>query len=652
MAENPKELAAAQKLANEAMKESNDLTRTLGDLLSRNIDKAGKMNKLIENRAKTLESMMGNTEEELGTIEKLKNVQKNISSTESKLAQSRQKSGGFAKGFNQHIERGLKLDLEALNVEEQRIVVDAMREKIYNRLLDVAKKLRNALTIGGILTAGFKILQSFSGTLDTIGKTFGSLNVLGEDLTGSLIDASTEVTNLGFGIDEVNAVTADLASNFGISLDQASQLSAQILDTAKATGLSVDEATNLVGQLKVVAGLSADQSESLIEGTAQLARQAGVAPQRVLKDIAASSETIATFTKDSGENLFEAAVAARQFGLNIDSVAKAARSTLDFQSSLENELQASVLLGQQINLQKARELALDKDLVGFNQELKNQIGDIGDFNELNVFQQEALAKALGYSVTEVSKLASGTQQLSVSGALAAGNFEDISGQSALGNLSQLTGQFKELSKTFLNTLGPVLNDVVGSVNTFLASEENVEKLKGTFRSLANVIGAIVTNIPLIIAGFTAMGTFKFVGALSGLKAITSAMKGQSIIAGLSAIMKGGAMGGPLGIAATVAAAIAGFATFKALSNSVKVDDVAISSGGANVITGPAGTFQLNPNDQVVAGTNLGGSGGSQMDISPLVEAANRTTEAISKLEITAGRGEIRVAMEPSLGGVI
>ena len=76
--------------------------------------------------------------------------------------------------------------------------------------------------------------------------------------------------------------------------------------------------TKLFGTLGQVLGLSQHQSEALIEGTAQLARQAGVAPQQVLKDIAASSETIATFTKEGGQNLFEAAVAARQFGLNIE----------------------------------------------------------------------------------------------------------------------------------------------------------------------------------------------------------------------------------------------------------------------------------------------------------------------------------------------
>ena len=104
----------------------------------------------------------------------------------------------------------------------------------------------------------------------------------------------------------------------------------------------------------------------MIEGTAQLARQAGVAPQQVLKDIAGSSETIATFTKDSGENLFEAAVQARQFGLNIDSVAKAARSSLDIESSINAEIEASVLLGQNLNLQRAREQALADEQFRFD----------------------------------------------------------------------------------------------------------------------------------------------------------------------------------------------------------------------------------------------------------------------------------------------
>ena len=44
------------------------------------------------------------------------------------------------------------------------------------------------------------------------------------------------------------------------------------------------------------------------------------------------------------------------------------------------------------------------------------------------------------------------------------------------------------------------------------------------------------------------------------------------------------------------------------------------------------------------------AGGSEIDINPIIEAQKATTMAISNLALTAGRGEIRVAMEPQMGG--
>ena len=98
-----------------------------------------------------------------------------------------------------------------------------------------------------------------------------------------------------------------------------------------------------------------------------------------------------------------------------------------------------------------------------------------------------------------------------------------------------------------------------------------------------------------------MAAFKFVGMLSGLKAVFAALKGKSLLLALSSILKGGAMGGPIGIAATVAAAIAGYATVRALTKSV--DDFKSGPGGINYMSGPAGAFALNPRDSVLATTN-------------------------------------------------
>ena len=111
----------------------------------------------------------------------------------------------------------------------------------------------------------------------------------------------------------------------------------------------------------------------------QLARQAGVAPQQVLKDIAGSAETVAIFTKDGGKNLLEAAVAARQLGINIDSIAKSARGVLNFEESITKELEASSIDWYSIRFTKARQLSLSKDIAGFEEEIRRQIQQQGDF---------------------------------------------------------------------------------------------------------------------------------------------------------------------------------------------------------------------------------------------------------------------------------
>ena len=124
-----------------------------------------------------------------------------------------------------------------------------------------------------------------------------------------------------------------IATKFGMNVNEAAKLSSKVFDTSKAIGLSVDEGANLFGVLTQTANLSADQAEKLAEGAFQLARQAGVAPNAVLKDIAGSAEEIAGFTKDGGDNIAEAAVQARQMGLSLGTTAKIAKGLLDFESS-------------------------------------------------------------------------------------------------------------------------------------------------------------------------------------------------------------------------------------------------------------------------------------------------------------------------------
>ena len=65
----------------------------------------------------------------------------------------------------------------------------------------------------------------------------------------------------------------------------------------------------------------------------------------------------------------------------------------------------SVLLGRQLNLDKARQLSFMDDQEGMMREILRQVGGEAEFERLKGFQRRALADAVGVDVAELAKLA-------------------------------------------------------------------------------------------------------------------------------------------------------------------------------------------------------------------------------------------------------
>jgi hypothetical protein len=192
----------------------------------------------------------------------------------------------------------------------------------------------------------------------------------------------------------------------GIGDLAAAKMAEHTMDTAKTMGMGVGEAAKLSAILQITSGQSAEQTKNFIKQAGLLAHQSKVAPKKVLADMAESSEEIANFTKGTGQNMVKAAIQARRMGMSLGDLSKSAEGLLNFQSSIQNEMTASVLIGRQINLQRARQLALDGDLAEMGKEILNQVGSEQEFLEMNTIQRKALADAVGVSVAQMSKLVS------------------------------------------------------------------------------------------------------------------------------------------------------------------------------------------------------------------------------------------------------
>lgn len=565
-------LKAAQDLANEAIQSGNELYRDLGRILQGRIAQTqtlGDVNKqIMHNISRQLQS----EKRGLSNDEKRKGLATSLAYAKASLNKLEEKGKG-------NIAKQLELVIKVLEAEEASLDKVERKNEVFDQLVDKAKEFRDSITLAGVFAALTAAAFKFGERLDKIGETFGSLDVMGGNFQRELLASSVEATKLGGGLEDVAAITNTLASDFGMNVDQAAQLSSKVFDTSKAIGLSAAEGANLFGVLTQTANLSAEQAESLAEGAFQLARQAGVAPVAVLQDIASSAEEVALFTEDGGENIAEAAVQARQLGLSLSTTAKIAEGLLDFENSIRAEQEASVLIGRQLNLQRARELALNNDIAGATKEIVNQLGSEAEFNELNAIQRKSLAASIGVSVSELSKLVGQSDKLTLSGAMAASSFEDLLGEEGISTISELTNTFKSLGATLTNSLGPSLMTIVGAFSS-------VVEFAGSVVNKLNELGAIV---PIVGAG------------LSFLAAKSAALAIQGFVAAYSQAAKSGSL---LPFPANIAAIAAGVgAVGAAVLQSKSVDDFKSGPGGINFMSGPAGAFKLNPRDSVLATTN-------------------------------------------------
>ena len=464
-----------------------------------------KKEKEIDTTLKRRQTILNNLESNLDDYIKVKKIEKELDKEINRLI----KSG------RQDLADKYKKEKEIIGVTKGSL----KQQHLSNSLFSLGDELLSGMlgTMKGFInpwTALAALAVAFSGTLDEIGGKFGAVGIQSLDVRNNLMDAQVEATKLGKSMSDVLDATTQLTDNFGVGFSEALKLSSSVVDTSVALGITVTEAGDLIGSFKALAGLSADQATTLAKNVTLLAKASDVAPQQILRDMAGSSETIAEFTDASGTNIARAAIQARKLGISLSDVASSAKSLLDFQSSYQNSLEASVLVGKQINVERMMELSLAGDLEGLQQEQIKQLGTQAEWGKLNVLQREALAKAVGLSVDQAAKLINKEKEaVSLAGQLAGQpGFDELVGEKGISSLTRLTGGLKSLGATLTNSLGPILNIVlkllvgIGKVLEFVLAPFNA-----IFRGINTGLEGVATPTALATGGIVTGPTNALVG---------------------------------------------------------------------------------------------------------------------------------------------
>ena len=434
------------------------------------------------------------------------------------------KAKELAKQKRPILARNYKLAADDVKKQIAKNKLDEKNKEIREKALDaangLAKSLLTQIGLAGGLTAVF---MKFNSLTKAVGENFGAIGMQTPAIKGGLLDASVEATGLGKSISDNIDIVNELTTSFGFGLEESINLSKSVLDTSVALGLSNTEGAKLIGTLSQVSGLSLEASDQFAKQTASLAKQEGVSPVAVLKDIAASSEDIAKFTDGTGENIAKAAIMATKLGTNLGTVAKVAEGLLDFENSITKELEASIMIGRQLNFQKARELALNNDIEGAMADVVSQLGSEEEFTRLNALQRKSLADSIGVGVDELAKFVNNQEKAkTLQDALVGQPFEDLVGDKAIDSISRIVNSFQKIGASLSVSIGPQVAGIAEGLANFV-------KFLGESKAL----------IPGIIALMSVMATKSLITAYASLVASGMGVGSLAMALGGAAILGAG-----------------------------------------------------------------------------------------------------------------
>ena len=169
-------------------------------------------------------------------------------------------------------------------------------------------------------------------------------------------------------------------------------------------GIQSDQAVKILRIQTAISGQTNHQLLNLQKEVAVAARLEGVLPAKVFEDITNNMEFFAKYAVAGGKAVMETAISAKKLGLNLGVVDQIATHLLDIEGSINAQFEASAVIGRQLNLDRARNLALTGKHTLLLEEIRKQVGGEASFNSLNVVQRDLLSKAIGTDVQNLAKL--------------------------------------------------------------------------------------------------------------------------------------------------------------------------------------------------------------------------------------------------------
>jgi len=551
-------------------------------------------------------------------------------------------------------------------------VLDTLRDGMKEALEDPVTKFTVGLSLVksgwnglvGLFKKGFEIAKEFDATIVESARSIG--------MSKQQMMAMTEETrHSGYTLKQTTKAIADMNEQLGLSVDLGAANTKEFAAMTNQMGLAVDEASN-IQKLGILTNTDLRDTNKIIADTiVSKQKESGLVlnSRQIYKEIGKLSAGILVNFKQNPGKIAEAVIEAKKLGTSLEDINKMGESMLNFESSIQSQMEAELLTGKSLNLEKARYAALTGDQLTLEKEIASQVGSLADYQKLNVIAQKSLAQAFGMSREEMAKM---LQQQEVYAKLgdvskksaaeqlkyAKENHISLS-ESVLSNLQQQTAteQIAAAWDSIQQSIAALLQGPLGTVVDIIKwISENTWAAYTAFAAIALInIGKLVTGI--VMMGQSLFGSqFAAKQTEKSLERQTAALAAQipivTELAAVSALRAEASMTAALAeqiIADTLTAGIgtpaiiaedatiaAGLGVASSSIGNVLSDMPKFATGGIvtseinNATVGEAGPEAIIPLNSPRA-NNILGNGGNNQDTAMLVSALADLRSSIHKV---------------------
>lgn len=268
----------------------------------------------------------------------------------------------------------------------------------------VVKQLNDPVFIGGVIVKfGLEGADHITEMQRSLGQSVESGTEMVyklEEMATASGDAFITTAKLGHAVAGLSAEAGTFASKF----DKQNLIG--FVELTENLGYATEQASHLITTLEMHDQTMNDfeaNIERSVNGFNEM-NNSNITLKAVMDDIMEASQALHVTIGETPNALIEASVAARGLGTTLKGVESIADSLLDFNSSIEAEMEAQLMTGKSLNLARAREAALVGDLETVAKEVSNQQAVQEAFATNNVLAQRSVAKALGMSREELADM--------------------------------------------------------------------------------------------------------------------------------------------------------------------------------------------------------------------------------------------------------